>query len=87
MKELARLKWQCRRGTLELDLFLSRYLETGYLSADDEERTEFIQLLKLEDTELLPFLMGERVPGSDKQARLVNSIRNSVAKSCRSAVS
>jgi len=84
MNELARLKWQCRRGTLELDLFLSRYLETGYLSADNEERTEFVQLLKLEDTELLPFLMGERVPSSDKQAHLVNRIRNSVASSCGS---
>ncbi|MEE9397518.1 MAG: succinate dehydrogenase assembly factor 2 [Methylococcales bacterium] len=81
MSELARLKWQCRRGTLELDLFLSRYLETGYASANEEERAEFVQLLELEDTELLPFLMGERVPSSKKQASLVSKIRSSVAAS------
>ena len=29
MNQLARLRWQCRRGTKELDLLLQRYLETG----------------------------------------------------------
>jgi succinate dehydrogenase flavin-adding protein (antitoxin of CptAB toxin-antitoxin module) len=28
MHQLARLRWQCRRGTKELDLLLQRYLET-----------------------------------------------------------
>ena len=52
MNELARLKWQCRRGTKELDLMLKQYLETGYLLADDEEKALFVELLKLEDDEL-----------------------------------
>ncbi|HEY8096338.1 MAG TPA: succinate dehydrogenase assembly factor 2, partial [Methylobacter sp.] len=38
MDELARLKWQCRRGTKELDFLLNRYLEAGYLAADQGER-------------------------------------------------
>jgi len=37
MDDPARLKWQCRRGTKELDFLLNRYLETGYLAADQGE--------------------------------------------------
>ena len=59
MNQLARLRWQCRRGTKELDLLLQRYLETGYLVADDEEKALFVELLELEDDELLGVLMGE----------------------------
>ncbi|MDP2098541.1 MAG: succinate dehydrogenase assembly factor 2 [Methylobacter sp.] len=58
MDELARLKWQCRRGTKELDKLLNRYLETGYLAADQQEKALFVELLKLEDDRLMAVLMG-----------------------------
>ncbi len=45
MQQLAKLRWQCRRGTKELDLLLQRYLDSGYLLADDEEQALFAQLL------------------------------------------
>ncbi len=59
MDELARLKWQCRRGTKELDFLLNRYLETGYLAADQQERDLFVELLGMEDDVLVGVLMGE----------------------------
>jgi len=59
MEELARLKWQCRRGTKELDFLLNRYLETGYLVADQGERDLFVELLGLEDDVLVGVLMGD----------------------------
>jgi antitoxin CptB len=59
MDELARLKWQCRRGTKELDKLLNRYLETGYLAADQRERDLFKELLGMEDDVLVRILMGE----------------------------
>jgi len=59
MDELARLKWQCRRGTKELDFLLNRYLETRYLVADQRERDLFVELLELEDDELSAVLMAE----------------------------
>ncbi|MFZ2404590.1 MAG: succinate dehydrogenase assembly factor 2 [Methylobacter sp.] len=59
MDELARLKWQCRRGTKELDFLLSRYLETGYLVADQAERDLFVELLGMEDDVLVGVLMGD----------------------------
>ena len=59
MNQLAKLQWQCRRGTKELDLLLQRYLDSGYLVADDEEKALFVELLKLEDDDLVAVLMGE----------------------------
>ena len=73
MDELARLKWQCRRGTKELDFLLNRYLETGYLVADQEERDLFVELLGMEDDELVGVLMGELEVGEAKV--LVEKIR------------
>jgi antitoxin CptB len=56
VNELARLKWQCRRGMKELDLLLENYLATEYLHADAAEKARFITLLALEDDELLAVL-------------------------------
>ncbi len=59
MDELARLRWQCRRGTKELDFLLNRYLESGYLVADQGERELFVELLGMEEDELSTVLMVE----------------------------
>jgi antitoxin CptB len=53
MDELSKLRWQCRRGTKELDLLLNRYLETGYPVASCEEKARFVEMLKLDDSELV----------------------------------
>jgi antitoxin CptB len=54
----AQLYWQCRRGSLELDLLLKNYLENDYLHANELKRQQFAALLKLEDDELLPALLS-----------------------------
>lgn len=58
MNELAKLKWQCRRGMKELDLLLENYLATDYLTADTAEKTRFAELLRLEDDALLAALVS-----------------------------
>ena len=60
MNELAKLRWQCRRGMKELDLLLEQYLANGYLLADDAEKTCFAELLVLEDDELLAVLTNSK---------------------------
>jgi len=75
MNRLARLRWQCKRGTKELDLLLQCYMETGYLTADDEETALFIKLLELEDDELLGVLMGELGVKMGEMKLLVEKIR------------
>ena len=75
MHQLAKLRWQCRRGTKELDLLLQRYLDSGYLIADDEEKALFVELLGLEDDELVAVLMGELDVEAGEMKVLVEKIR------------
>jgi len=75
MNQLARLRWQCRRGTKELDLLLQRYLDSGYLLADDEEKALFVELLELEDDQLVAVLMGEMEVETREMKVLVEKIK------------
>jgi len=63
-RDLDRLRWQCRRGMLELDLVLCRFLDRGLATLDPAGRDAFGKLLTLPDTVLLDVLMG-RQPLSD----------------------
>ncbi len=60
-----RLRWQCRRGMLELDLVLNRFLERGLPDLDPAGLDAFRKLLALPDTVLLDVVMG-RQPLSDR---------------------
>ena len=75
MSELNKLRWRCRRGTLELDLLLLRYLEHVYQSDPPERQQTFLRILELEDTELMSYLMTERLPTQAALAELVIAIR------------
>lgn len=74
MDELSRIKWQCRRGTKELDLLLNRYLETGYVVADRRERALFLELLEMEDDVLMEILMENRKLIVKELTGLINKI-------------
>ena len=50
--ELERLKWKCRRGLLELDIVLERYLRTGQTDPGLSE------LLDLPDNDLWDIVAG-----------------------------
>jgi antitoxin CptB len=55
-----RLKWQCRRGMLELDVLLNRYLDERYTTLNENQRLAFQELLTIEDPELYAFIMGQK---------------------------
>lgn len=63
-RDLDRLRWQCRRGMLELDLVLNGFLDRGFANLDAAGADAFRKLLSLPDTVLLEVLMG-RQPLSD----------------------
>ena len=62
MIKRSKLSWRCRRGTLELDLLLTRYLERCYQQADPDEQQQFEYLLTFEDPQLQSYLMGQSNP-------------------------
>lgn len=62
---LRRLRWQCRRGLLELDLLFVRFLEQRYLSLNAAEQGAFQRLLAQPDQTLLAWLQGQQEPPTD----------------------
>ena len=74
MAKLAKLKWRCRRGSLELDRLLISYLEQNYKNASDQERLAFEALVALEDLALLAYLFGAECPACPTQAQVIKKI-------------
>jgi antitoxin CptB len=69
------LRWQCRRGMLELDFVLERYLNEHYASASTAEKCRFRELLTAQDPELQVWLLsGAPHPDPDFQ-QLIDRIR------------
>jgi len=57
-----RLRWQCRRGLLELDLLFDRFLSSCYSELVPGEQAQFRLLLQQPDTTLLSWLQGQETP-------------------------
>ena len=72
--DVARLRWQCRRGMKELDQLLTRYLESRYPDADEQEKADFQAILNLPDPELAGYFLGRQVPEDSSIARAVERI-------------
>ena len=59
MKELERMRWRCRRGMLELDIVLGRFMERHYAALDAAQRAAFDALLDMPDTALWDIITGK----------------------------
>ena len=55
---LSRLRWRCRRGLLENDLILSRFLDARGARITEVEAAALTRLLDLSDGELWGLLSG-----------------------------
>ena len=74
--QLARLRWQCRRGMRELDALLLQYLDAGYPPASPAERQAFAQLLELPDPDLFGYLVGRTDVPEESLRDVVARIRS-----------
>ncbi len=59
---LNRLRWRCRRGSLELDLILGDFMTSRYSQLSVEERAVFESLLELPDQSLSDWFDGKIEP-------------------------
>ena len=59
MGDMDRIRWQCRRGLLEMDLILQRFLAEDFDSLTPDEVALFKELLGEVDTVLLAWVMGQ----------------------------
>jgi antitoxin CptB len=61
----ARLRWRSRRGLLENDLILTRFLDVHEAALTDEEVEAYTRLLELTDNDLMGLLLGQNEPRGD----------------------
>ena len=79
MSEADRIRWQCRRGMLELDLVLAAFLDRYYLGLDGRQVELFKELLDQPDNELLDLVMGRAEPADARFDLLLERLRQSCA--------
>lgn len=75
-EELNRLRWQCRRGLLELDLVLERFIERHGEHLRDEHLASFKTLLDYADTDLLDLIRARAECRDARLAEVVQWMRN-----------
>ncbi len=65
MKEMERIRWRTRRGMLELDIVLGRFVERHYAELDGAGRAAFDALLDMPDVELWDMITGKATPAAE----------------------
>ncbi len=61
MKEFERARWRCRRGMLELDIVLQRFMDHHYSQLDEQGLAQLERLLSLADNDLWDLITGRQV--------------------------
>jgi len=72
---IERMRWRCRRGLLELDIVLGRFIQ-HYASLDSQQKIAFDTLLDMPDTELWD-MIGGKLPAADEAQRALIALINS----------
>ena len=72
--ELNRLKWRCKRGLLENDLFIERFFREQGSALTARHVAGLQALMDLPDNELLDLLLVRREPEGDLDIPEVNEV-------------
>ena len=64
-RDFSRLRWRCRRGMLENDLFVERYLQSVATTMTQRQAAGLQALMDLADNDLLDLLLARREPEGD----------------------
>ncbi|KXW58965.1 succinate dehydrogenase assembly factor 2 [Ferrovum myxofaciens] len=70
---LERLRWRSRRGLLEMDLLLQRFLEHHLVTLTSGELDQYGEVLQLDDNGLLDRVLG-RIPCEPEWVALLEKI-------------
>ena len=75
MLETKTIRWQCRRGMLELDMLLLSFFDECYEQLSSEGKQDFCDLLERSDQELYQWLIGRETPSNNRLQSLLKTIR------------
>ena len=71
-----RVRWRCRRGMLENDLVLTRFLDARVATLTDAELAQLDSLLDLSDNELWDLIAGRTEPAERAVLPLLQELRS-----------
>ena len=74
-ERLNRIRWRCRRGLLENDLVLTRFLDTRGAQLTEDEVGMLDRLLDFPDNELWDLIAGRQEPQDESVAPLLAELR------------
>lgn len=75
MKELERARWRCRRGLLELDIILQRFMDQYYIQLDEQGLEQFERLLALPDNDLWDLITARQVTADDNWQQVLKLLQ------------
>ena len=64
-RALSKLRWRCRRGLLENDLFIERFLARHAAQLTEDQAQGVLTLMDLSDNDLLDLLLARREPAGE----------------------
>ena len=70
-----RLRWHCRRGLLELDLVLQRFMDNRYASMKAADVELLKELLDYPDQDLWDMIIGRLQPADKRVAPVLEMLR------------
>lgn len=75
MSDLKRVRWRCRRGLMELEIILERFLREHYATLSEAEHAAFDELLTYQDADLWSLVSGEASEPEKTKSRLIGLLR------------
>jgi antitoxin CptB len=73
-RSLSRLKWRCRRGLLENDLFIERFFRLHEDTITTRQADGLMALMDLADNDLLDLLLARRDPAGETDTPEVREV-------------
>ena len=64
-RAMSKLRWRCRRGLLENDLFIERFFSRHATTLNEDQARGLLALMDLSDNDLLDLLLARREPSGD----------------------
>ena len=64
-RAMSKLRWRCRRGLLENDLFIERFFSRHGATLNEDQARGLLALMDLSDNDLLDLLLSRREPSGD----------------------
>lgn len=77
MKEFERARWRCRRGLLELDIILQRFMDRHYAELDEQGLAQFERLLALPDNDLWELISKRQVTADENMQQVLTLLQKS----------